>query len=127
MASWKDIAKKGNDVTNTIVDNDNKKIKILEKKEIKTNESILTIQEELEPHILDTYSRLQEVLYEGLYSYILDIDRPEKMSSFIKMIHKNIDYNYYLNIENSEMNDNESDNTDEFQPWENKRNRFAYS
>jgi len=43
------------------------------------------------------------------------------------MIHKNIDYNYYLNIENSEMNDNESDNTDEFQPWENKRNRFAYS
>jgi len=127
MASWKDIAKKGNEVTNTIVDNDNKKIKILEKKEIKTNESIVTIQEELEPHILDTYSRLQEVLYEGLYSYILDIDRPEKMSSFIKMIHKNIDYNYYLNIENSEMNDNESDNTDEFQPWENKRNRFAYS
>ena len=127
MASWKDIAKKGNEVTNTIVDNDNKKIKILEKKQIKTNESILTIQEELEPHILDTYSRLQEVLYEGLYSYILDIDRPEKMSSFIKMIHKNIDYNYYLNIENSEMNDNESDNTDEFQPWENKRNRFAYS
>jgi len=32
MASWKDIAKKGNEVTNTIVDNDNKKIKILEKK-----------------------------------------------------------------------------------------------
>ena len=100
--------------------------RMLEKKEQQINESIINIQDELEHDILDTYSRLQEVLYEGLYSYILDIDRPEKMSSFIKMIHKNINYNYYLNIENSEHNENESDNTDEFHPWENKRNRFAY-
>jgi hypothetical protein len=126
MTSWKDIAKKGNQTANDQLETQNIKINELEKKEIQTNENIIAIQEELEPDILDTYSRLEEVLYEGLYSYILDVDRPEKMSSFIKMIHKNINYNYYLNIENSEMNENESDNTDEFHPWENKRNRFAY-
>ena len=126
MTSWKDIAKKGNQTANDKLETENIKIYELEKKEIQPNENIIAIQEELEHNILDTYGRLQEVLYEGLYSYILDIDRPEKMSSFIKMIHKNINYNYYLNIENSEQNENESDNTDEFHPWENKRNRFAY-
>lgn len=128
MTSWKDIAKKGNEITLNNIKIENKKnINVIENKEIKSNESIITIQEELEPHILDTYTRLQEVLYEGLYSYILDVDRVDKISSFIKMIHKNIDYNYYLNIENSEMNDNESDNTDELNNWEGKKNKFAYN
>jgi len=126
MSTWKDIAKKGNEVSNVIEDVSQNKPQIIEKTTSEQDENIISIQEELEHHILDTYGRLIDELDEGLYSFILEVNRPEKMSSFIKMIHKNINYKYYLNIQNSDVIENETENVDEFVGWENKKNKFAY-
>jgi hypothetical protein len=126
MSTWKDIAKKGNEVSNVIEDVSQNKPQIIEKTVSEQDENIISIQEELEHHILDTYGRLIDELDEGLYSFILEVNRPEKMSSFIKMIHKNINYKYYLNIQNSDVIENETENVDEFVGWENKKNKFAY-
>ena len=127
MSTWKDIAKKGNQVSNVIEDVSQNKTKIIENPLKVQDENIISIQEELEQPILDTYGRLMDELDEGLYSFILEVNRPEKMSSFIKMIHKNINYKYYLNTQNNDVVENENENFDEFTGWENKKNRFAYT
>jgi len=127
MSTWKDIAKKGNQVSNVIEDVSQNKTKIIENTLKVQDENIISIHEELEQPILDTYGRLMDELDEGLYSFILEVNRPEKMSSFIKMIHKNINYKFYLNTQNNDVVENENENFDEFNGWENKRNRFAYT
>jgi hypothetical protein len=132
MSSWKDIAKKNTD--NPIINIENEKQKQKQKTdniELDLNDKIdynkFLIQEELEPEILETYSRLVDVLDEGLYGYLFCENRTEKMKSFMKLVHKHIDYEYYIKSDSHEIVDNESDNVDEFHPWENKRNRFAYT
>ena len=128
MSSWKDIAKKNTD--NPIINIENEKQKT-DNVEVDLNDKIdynkFLIQEELETEILETYSRLVDVLDEGLYGYLFCENRPEKMTSFMKLVQKHIDYEYYIKSDSHEIVDNESDNIDEFHPWENKRNRFAYT
>lgn len=128
MSRWIDIAKKKPEE----LADEKSGINKLEpdKKHKDLNEVIdygkLDVQEELETKILDTYGRLVDEVNEGLYGFIFCEDRRERMSSFMKLVHRHLDYDYYLKTDSRENQDPESDISDDI-PWENKRNRFAYT
>jgi hypothetical protein len=124
MSRWIDIVKKNADVTQTIVE----PLKIEAITELVDNSSYITpeIQEDLDTKILDTYCRLIEVVDEGLNAYLLCNESRDKSKSFLKMIYKNLDYTYYGKNDSNDNHDVESDISEEY-PWENKRNRFAYT
>lgn len=128
MSRWIDIAKKK---PLEVLDEKSGINKVeLDKKTIDLNEVIdygkLDIQEELESKILDTYGQLVDEVNEGLYGFIFCEDRWERMSSFVKLVHRHLDYDYYLKTDSRENQDPESDISEDI-PWENKRNRFAYT
>ena len=124
MSRWIDIVKKNADVPKTIVEPP----KIEAITELVDNSSYITpeIQEDLDTKILDTYCRLIEVVDEGLNAYLLCNESRDKSKSFLKMIYKNLDYTYYGKNDSNDNHDAESDMSEEY-PWENKRNRFAYT
>ena len=125
MSRWVDIAKKNSEEsfnTTDVLPNDEIKEVVVPEVDYVT----LDIQEELETKILDTYSRLIEVVNEGLNGFILCDESHDKSNGFLKMVYKNLDYTYYGKNDNNENHDAESDMSEEY-PWENKRNRFAYT
>ena len=124
MSRWIDIAKKNVEVPKNIVE----PTKIEAITDLVDNNSYITpeIREDLDNKILDTYCRLLEVVDEGLNAYLLCNDSRDRSISFFKMIYKNLDYTYYGKNDSNDNCDVESDLSDEY-PWENKRNRFAYT
>jgi hypothetical protein len=124
MSRWIDIAKKNLEVPQNTVE----PVSIETIAEIVDNSSYLTpeIQEDLDTKILDTYCRLIEVADEGLNAYLLCDERDDKSKSFFKMIYKNLDYTYYGKNDSNDNHDAESDISEDY-PWENRRNRFAYT
>ena len=124
MSRWIDIVKKNAEVPQNTVEPP----KIETIVELVDNSSYITpeIQEDLDIKILDTYCRLIEVVDEGLNAYLLCDESRDKSKSFFKMIYKNLDYTYYGKNDSNDNHDAESDMSEEY-PWENKRNRFAYT